>query len=81
MATPWSPPAWMKTSDSLIGGRLIDDPGIYRSYALYLLKFVEAYRAKECTSTRSGAERAAEPHALRLSRHRHAVGPGGEGHL
>ena len=28
-----------------------------------------------------GAERAAEPHPLRLSGHRHAVGPGGEGHL
>ena len=26
MATPWSPPAWMKTNDSLVGGRLIDDP-------------------------------------------------------
>lgn len=25
MATPWSPPAWMKTSDSLIGGRLRTD--------------------------------------------------------
>jgi glucosylceramidase len=46
MATPWSPPAWMKTGDSLIGGRLIDDPKIYFSYALYLLKFVEAYRAQ-----------------------------------
>ena len=46
MATPWSPPAWMKTSDSLIGGRLIDDPKIYSSYALYLLKFVQAYRAQ-----------------------------------
>jgi glucosylceramidase len=45
IATPWSPPAWMKTSGSLIGGRLIDDPRIYRSYALYLLKFVEAYQA------------------------------------
>ena len=45
MATPWSPPAWMKTTDSLVGGRLIDDPKIYFSYALYLLKFVEAYRA------------------------------------
>ena len=30
VATPWSPPAWMKTNDSLIGGRLIDDPAIYR---------------------------------------------------
>src|SRR5207253_1215910 len=44
MAAPWSPPAWMKTSGSLIGGRLIDDPRIYSSYALYLVKFVEAYR-------------------------------------
>jgi glucosylceramidase len=35
----------MKTNDSLIGGRLIDSPEIYRSYALYLTKFVEAYRA------------------------------------
>ena len=46
MATPWSPPAWMKTSGSLIGGRLIDDPEIYRSYALYLLKLIQAYRAR-----------------------------------
>src|SRR6478609_6594218 len=44
VATPWSPPAWMKTGDSLIGGRLIDDPKIYRSYALYLTKFVQAYK-------------------------------------
>jgi glucosylceramidase len=46
MATPWSPPAWMKTGDSLIGGRLIESPAIYASYALYLLKFVQAYRAQ-----------------------------------
>jgi glucosylceramidase len=46
MATPWSPPAWMKTTGSLIGGRLIDDPRIYFSYALYLVKFVAAYRAQ-----------------------------------
>ncbi len=45
IATPWSPPAWMKTGGSLIGGRLIDDPRIYRAYAAYLLKFVQAYRA------------------------------------
>jgi glucosylceramidase len=49
IATPWSPPAWMKTSGSLIGGRLIDDPRVYRSYALYLLKFVEAYQANGVT--------------------------------
>jgi glucosylceramidase len=45
MATPWSPPAWMKTGDSLIGGRLKDDPAIYNAYARYLVKFVQAYAA------------------------------------
>lgn len=45
VASPWSPPAWMKTDGSLIGGRLIDDPRIYRSYALYLIKFIQEYRA------------------------------------
>lgn len=44
IATPWSPPAWMKTNTSLIGGRLIDDPRIYRSYARYFVKFVQAYQ-------------------------------------
>ncbi|MFI5893055.1 discoidin domain-containing protein [Actinoplanes sp. NPDC051513] len=44
MGTPWSPPAWMKTNGSLIGGRLIDSPAIYRAYAAYLLKFVQAYQ-------------------------------------
>ncbi|GAA3342075.1 ricin-type beta-trefoil lectin domain protein [Amorphoplanes nipponensis] len=43
MGTPWSPPAWMKTSDSLIGGHLIDDPRIYDAYARYLVAFVQAY--------------------------------------
>ena len=46
MASPWSAPAWMKTTDSLDGGRLIDSPQIDRAYALYLLDFVEAYRAQ-----------------------------------
>lgn len=45
VATPWSPPAWMKAGDSLIGGRLIDSPQIYQAYAAYLVKFIEAYRA------------------------------------
>jgi glucosylceramidase len=44
LATPWSPPAWMKDGDSLIGGRLTDDPKVYRAYARYLVRFVEAYR-------------------------------------
>ena len=45
IATPWSPPAWMKTTDSLIGGRLKDDPRVYTAYARYFVKFVQAYRA------------------------------------
>ncbi|KJK50603.1 glucan endo-1,6-beta-glucosidase [Lentzea aerocolonigenes] len=45
MATPWSPPAWMKTNDSLVGGQLKDDPKIYDAYARYLVKFVNAYTA------------------------------------
>jgi len=44
IATPWSPPAWMKTSGSLIGGRLIDDPRIYGAYAQYFVKFIQAYQ-------------------------------------
>src|SRR3954470_22772970 len=44
MATPWSPPAWMKTNGSLIGGRLIDDPRIYDAYARYFVKFIRAYQ-------------------------------------
>lgn len=45
MGSPWSPPGWMKTGDSLVGGRLKDDPAIYNAYARYLVKFVQAYTA------------------------------------
>jgi glucosylceramidase len=44
MATPWSPPAWMKTSDSLIGGRFKDDPRVYDAYARYFVRFIEDYK-------------------------------------
>src|SRR3954468_11870449 len=44
LATPWSPPAWMTTNDSLIGGRFIDTARNYRAYARYLVKFLKAYR-------------------------------------
>ncbi len=43
MATPWSPPGWMKTSDSMIGGTLRADA--YQPLADYFTKFVEAYAA------------------------------------
>ncbi|MEW1691289.1 glycoside hydrolase family 30 protein [Streptomyces sp. NPDC091265] len=45
IASPWSPPAWMKTGGSMIDGKLIDDPRIYDAYARYLVKFVKAYAA------------------------------------
>jgi glucosylceramidase len=44
IGTPWSPPAWMKTNQSLVGGKLIDDPRVYDAYARYFVKFIQAYR-------------------------------------
>lgn len=44
IASPWSPPAWLKTSDSLEGGRLLDEQRAYDTYARYLVRFVEEYR-------------------------------------
>ncbi|HOK99077.1 MAG TPA: glycoside hydrolase family 30 protein [Bacteroidales bacterium] len=42
-ASPWSPPAFMKTNnDMLHGGKL--RPEYYRSWALYYVKFIEAYK-------------------------------------
>jgi glucosylceramidase len=43
MATPWSPPAWMKTNDSLNGGSL--QTQYYAAYAQYFVKFIQAYEA------------------------------------
>jgi glucosylceramidase len=44
MGTPWSPPAWFKTNDSLVGGRFIDEQRYYQAYAKYFVKFVQAYK-------------------------------------
>ena len=43
MATPWSPPGWMKTSGSMIGGTL--NTADYQVFANYLVKFLQAYKA------------------------------------
>ena len=43
IATPWSPPGWMKTTDSLVGGTLL--PSAYGPLAQYFVKFVQAYKA------------------------------------
>jgi glucosylceramidase len=41
MLTPWSPPAWMKTHDSMDGGQLRDDA--MPAYAKYLTRSVQAF--------------------------------------
>ena len=41
IASPWSAPAWMKTSGKLAGGTLW--PNAYGSFATYLLRYVQAY--------------------------------------
>lgn len=43
MATPWSPPGWMKTSDSMIRGSLL--PTAYPALAKYFVRFVHDYEA------------------------------------
>ena len=43
IASPWSPPGWMKTSDSMIRGALL--PSAYAPMARYFVKFVQAYEA------------------------------------
>jgi glucosylceramidase len=46
-ATPWSPPAWMKTQKNLTGktgGSL--RPECYNVYADYLIKYLKAYQQK-----------------------------------
>src|SRR5258708_3184111 len=44
VGSPWSPPAWMKTSGSLITGTL--KPEVFPSFADYFVKFVQAYGAE-----------------------------------
>lgn len=41
MASPWSPPAWMKTTDSMIGGSLRADAR--QPFADYFVRFIQAY--------------------------------------
>lgn len=44
MASPWSPPAWMKTTGSMIKGTL--RPDAYQAFAEYFKRFIEAYAAE-----------------------------------
>lgn len=42
-ASAWTPPTWMKDNRAFDSGAFLDDPKVYRAYALYLLKFIRAY--------------------------------------
>src|SRR4029434_6444650 len=44
MSSPWSAPAWMKTTGSLIKGSLRADA--YPAFADYLRRYVQAYQAE-----------------------------------
>jgi glucosylceramidase len=44
MASPWSPPGWMKTTGSLIQGTLL--PEAYGPFAEYFRRYIEAFRAE-----------------------------------
>lgn len=44
-ASPWSPPAWMKSNNHMLqGGKLL--PEFYDSWAKYYVKFIKAYEAE-----------------------------------
>jgi glucosylceramidase len=47
LASVWSAPAWMKTTDSLLGGSL--RPDAYVPYANYFVKYLQAYQAEGIT--------------------------------
>ncbi|MBF6640169.1 glucosylceramidase [Flavobacterium sp. J49] len=47
MATPWSPPVWMKDNGSSIGGSLL--PQYYSVYAQYFVKYIQGMQAEGIT--------------------------------
>jgi glucosylceramidase len=44
MASPWSPPVWMKSNGLSMGGHLLKQ--YYDSYALYFVKYIKAMKAR-----------------------------------
>jgi glucosylceramidase len=42
MATPWSPPAWMKTHNSMVGGSLREDD--MSAYAEYIVRSLQSFQ-------------------------------------
>lgn len=47
MATPWSPPVWMKDNASSVGGSLL--PQYYSAYAQYFVKYIQGMQAEGIT--------------------------------
>lgn len=47
LATPWSPPVWMKTNTNSVGGQLI--PTYYAAYAAYFVKYITAMKNEGIT--------------------------------
>jgi glucosylceramidase len=47
MATPWSPPVWMKDNNSFVGGSL--QPQYYSVYAQYFVKYIQKMKAEGIT--------------------------------
>jgi glucosylceramidase len=45
IATPWSPPVWMKDNGSSIGGSL--KPEYYGVYAQYFVKYIQEMKKTE----------------------------------
>lgn len=44
MASPWSPPVWMKSNGSSVGGNLL--PQFYGVYAQYFVKYIQAMQGQ-----------------------------------
>lgn len=49
IATPWSPPTWMKTNNNSVGGSL--RPEYYAAYANYFVKYIQAMQAEGISIT------------------------------
>ncbi|RFZ95757.1 glucosylceramidase [Mucilaginibacter conchicola] len=47
LGSPWTPPSWMKTNESSMGGSLKQD--CYEVYAKYLVKYIRGMKAKGIT--------------------------------
>lgn len=47
IATPWSPPVWMKDNASSVGGSLL--PQYYSVYAQYFVKYIQGMKAQGIT--------------------------------